>query len=176
VLQWAPAGTGTNAPFTTKYVHAGTTQRVSVTGAAPSEALCVTTPGGVKLRALANASGAADFSIPLGTKTANTVVTVSNATGVVDTATIKALAAKKLRITVKAKVRKGKVARIVVRGLAPSESVKVTLRGKAKSGHATRGGVFVAKLKVTGKLGKAKVAVRGEFANRKNVKTVRVVR
>ncbi|WP_345525242.1 hypothetical protein [Nocardioides endophyticus] len=175
VLKWAPAGTGTNVLFTSEYVRAGTTPSVGVTGAAPGDALCATTPDGQKLAATANAAGEAQFPIKLGTRTSTTVVTVANAAGVVDTATIKALGAKKLGITTKAKVRKGKTVKVLVRGLAPAESVVVKVGGKKKAGQANGKGRFVAKVKAT-KRGKTKVVVRGEFANRKGTKTIRVVR
>jgi hypothetical protein len=124
---------------------------------------------------MADANGEATFPVKLGTATATTVVTVANAAGVAGTATIKALGAKKLGITTKAKVRKGKTVKVIVRGLAPAESVVVKIGGKKKVGQATSKGRFVAKVKAK-KRGKTKVVVRGQFANRKATKTVRVVR
>ncbi len=171
----ARAGTGTNVLFTSEYVRAGTTPSVGVVGAAPGDELCATTPDGQKLAATANAAGEAQFPIKLGTATATTVVTVANAAGVVGTATIKALGAKKLGITTKAKVRKGKTIRVVARGLAPAETVVVKIGGKKKAGQADGKGRFVAKVKAK-KRGKTKVVVRGQFADRTATKTVRVVR
>ena len=171
----APAGTGTNVLFTAEYVRAGSTPSVGVTGAAPGDKLCATTPDGLKIAATADANGEAQFPVKLGTATATTVVTVANAAGIAGTATIKALGAKKLRITTKAKVRKGKTVKVLVRGLAPAESVVVKIGGKKKAGQANANGRFVAKVKAK-KRGKTKVVVRGQFANRTATKTVRVVR
>ena len=175
VLKWAPAGTGTNVLFTAEYVRAGSTPSVGVTGAAPGDKLCATTPDGLKIAATADANGEAQFPVKLGTVTATTIVTVANAAGIAGKATIKALGAKKLRITTKAKVRKGKTVKVLVRGLAPAESVVVKIGGKKKAGQANANGRFVAKVKAK-KRGKTKVVVRGQFANRTATKTVRVVR
>ncbi|WP_345518513.1 prenyltransferase/squalene oxidase repeat-containing protein [Nocardioides conyzicola] len=178
VLQWAPAGPGVSALFTAEYVKAGTKPRVGVVGAAPGETLCAAA-GTQKVARVADANGEAQFPIALGAKTATTRVTISTAGGVADTATIKALGAKKLPIKLKAKVRKGTTQTVRVTGLAPGETVRVKLLGKTRSGQATRKGVFVASAKATGKYGKPgtfKVTVVGEFANRKGSKTFKVVR
>jgi len=175
-LRFAPAGAGTNVLFTAEYVRAGTTPSVGVIGAAPGDKLCATTVDGQKILSTADANGEAQFQIKLGTKTANTVVTVANAAGVAGTATIKALGAKKLPISLKAKVKKGKVQKVTVRGLAAGESVKVKVLGKTKRGQANKKGVFTASAKATGKPRKVKVTVTGEFGNRSGTKTFKVVR
>ena len=80
-LQWAPAGTGTNVRFTPAYVRAGTKPRVSVTGAAPGEALC-TTPGGQKCATHASSTGTAQFTVALPHEDRRRpIVTVSKALG-----------------------------------------------------------------------------------------------
>ena len=104
-------------------------------------------------------------------KARNKVTKIDKPTISGDTATIKALGAKKLGITTKAKVRKGKTVKVLVRGLAPAESVVVKIGGKKKVGQANGKGRFVAKVKAK-KRGKTKVVVRGQFANRTGTKTV----
>jgi hypothetical protein len=176
VLKWAPAGTGTKVRAATGYVRAGTKQGVSVTGAAPGEALC-TTAGAQKLAAHASSTGTAQFTVALPARTASTVVTVSKASGVGGRATLKALGAKRLPVALRAtKIRKGRLQIIRVGGLAAGEAATVRVLGKVKRGHATRHGVFRTAVRVTGKPRRVKVVVRGQFGNRTNAKSFRVVR
>lgn len=175
VLAWAPAGTGTRALFTAEYVRAGRTVSVGVTGAAPGERLCVT-GAGTPTATQVDAKGEVQIPVTLPKTTAKTVVTVTGAAGSGDTATINALGAAKLTVKAKKKVVRGKRLAVVVRGLAPAEAVTVKIPGARASGLANGKGVFKAKLKVKRKPGKAKIAVRGQFVDRKGARTVKIVK
>src|SRR5690606_29299364 len=106
--------------------------------------------GGSTATALVPASGRATIALKAPKGTSARTVTVTDATGrVVGTSTVRILAAKRFAVSVKKKVRKAKVQRVVVRGLAAREPVRVQYRGKVvKRGVATSKGTFTYRLKV----------------------------
>lgn len=151
---------------------------VSVTGLEPGWNATAVIAGGASRTLAASASGAASFTLTAPKGTATRIVTVTDSRGVrVGSTSVKVLAAKKLSVATKKKVKRGKVQKVVVKGLAPRESVRVYYRGKVvKRATANGKGAAVVRFKVTKKVGKAKLVVRGAFANRNGVKAFRVVK
>lgn len=153
-----------------RFVKAGKTIPVTLTGVAPGEQVCLTGggqpyeftgPGSVKLP---TARGTGSLTLTLTTADRGVSVRAS----VLDRARLTVDVAKK-------KVKKGKRNRITVRGLAAGEKVKVKLRGKRKArGVANGKGVFRARFKVGKKTGKAKIRVVGQFPNRTGASKFRV--
>jgi hypothetical protein len=175
VLQWAAAGLGTEVLFTAEYVRAGSKTQVGVIGAAPGETLCAKVRG-QKVAAVADVHGEAQLPVRLPAKTATTVVKVYDASGRVGKASINALGAKELTVSLQATVRMGTDQTVRVTGLAPAESVKIKLLGRTITGQASAKGFFMATAQVTGEPGTSKVTVTGEFGNRTGSKTFKVVR
>ncbi|MEI5672521.1 MULTISPECIES: hypothetical protein [unclassified Nocardioides] len=155
----------------TDYVQAGRTISLKVSGLNAGERGCVS---GVGTGKQVSGPGAVAVAIPAGTR--NHVLTLSTA-GRPATATVKALGATKFRVIVAKRVAKGKKVRARVTGLAPRESVTLRVTGKrVVRGTANANGVFRTVVKATGKVGKRKVTVRGEFTNRTGKGAFRVVR
>ena len=188
MLQWAPAGSGDpEVLFTPGYTKGGSTTSVGVIGATPGEALCAML-GEQSQLGFANAKGEAHLPVVVPKKTTTSSVDVANADGVFGTADINTLGKTKLRSALKKQVRHGKKQPIKVAGLAPGESVSISITWPTSKGHSSGAGsggqangkgVFKASFKVPGKHGKpgkAKVKVAGEFGNRKASKTFTVTR
>lgn len=172
----APAADGdANVLFTAEYVKAGGKKPVGVTGAAPGEALCAML-GEQSVLGYADGDGEAELAVLIPKKTATSKVKVANATGKIGSAEINALGAKKLKVSLAAKVKKGTKQTIKVTGLAPGESVTVSVTwpstghggsGSGSGGQANGKGVYTTSLKAQSPTGKAKVKVVGQFKNRK---------
>lgn len=161
-----------------KYARSGATVKVSVSGLAAGWRSSARVTGGPAAQAVASSAGRATFTVRVPKGTAKRTVSVSDRTGrVVASTTVQVLAAKKLRVTSPAKVRRGKTQRVVVRGLTAREPVRVYYRGKlVKRGVASSKGNFAYRVKVGKKAGKVKVVVRGAYADRQGVRTFRVVK
>lgn len=161
-----------------KFGAARKTIKITAAGLEPGWKTKATVSGGATVTALAQADGRATFAVRLPKGTATRTVTISDATGrAVGTKTVSVLGAKKLSPKMKNKVKRKKKQRVVVRGFVAGEPVQVRFRGKlVKRGKANKNGNFVRTFRVGKKLGKAKVVVRGKYANRKGVKTFRVVK
>lgn len=176
-LLWAPGGTAAGAvtvSATTRLVRAGSTQAVALRGA-PGDTLCVTAAGS-RTRVVLPASGTASMSVKLPAATRKTAVSVVDAGGETKTVAITGLAARKLPVSVATKVRKGKRLAVRVGGLVRGESVVVSYRGKKVArGKANAKGKATLRFKAT-KVGRGKLVVRGQFANRKNSKVITVKR
>lgn len=176
-LLWADGGDAAGKPgvsATSKLVRARSKQPVTLTGA-PGDSLCVSAAGTRTLVTLP-AGGSARSVVTLPAKTARTNVSVVDAGGQTASVTIRGLAAQKVRFTAPAKVRKGKRVVVKVRGLAAGESVTVAFRGKKiVSTKANASGRKTVRFKAT-RVGRAKLVVRGEFADRKGTKVVTVTR
>ncbi|HTW14557.1 MAG TPA: hypothetical protein VMF51_05460 [Nocardioides sp.] len=176
-LLWAPGGAAagaTTVSATTKLVRAGSTQAVSLRGA-PGDTLCVTAAG-ARTRVVLPASGSASASVKLPGGTRKTAVSVVDAGGETKTVAITGLGARKLPVSVATKIRKGKRLAVRVGGLVRGESVVVSYRGKKVArGKANAKGKATLRFKAT-KVGRGKLVVRGQFANRKNTKVVTVKR
>ncbi|HEY0888857.1 MAG TPA: prenyltransferase/squalene oxidase repeat-containing protein [Nocardioides sp.] len=155
------------------YQQGGTAVAVNVSGALAYDEVCLTA-GSARFRI--PAGGAATRSITLPAATGSVAVTATTASGAVGTTTVKVLGAKTIPVRVAKKVKRKKKLNVLVSGLAVGEKVSVRFRKQTVRGAASPAGTFIARLKVGKKLGKTKVIVTGEFANRKNTKIVRVVR
>lgn len=155
------------------YVKAGGSVTYQTGGAASGARLCVSTDQAGAL-GTATAAGQAVVALTLPAGTANRTVTVTDRDGNTATATTKALGATTLSVKAKKKVKRNKLVKITVKGLAPGERVTVKLRKKKVSGTANAKGTFKVKVKAGKKLGKAKIAVTGEFGNRTGKAKVKV--
>ena len=185
VLQWAPDGDGDpNVLFAPDYVKAGSTVSVGVIGATPGEALCAMM-GEESVLGFASASGEAHLPVILLKKPGKSTIKVANADGPFGTADVTALGKKKLDVSLDAKVAPGAKQHIKVSGLAPGETVSVSITwpptghsssGDGIGGQADRKGVFNTWIKVPQTPGTAKVKVTGAFGNRKASKTFTVTR
>ncbi|MCW2756817.1 MAG: hypothetical protein JWO76_886 [Nocardioides sp.] len=185
VLQWAPAGAGDpQALFTAEYVAARGKKPVGVVGAAPGEALCAML-GEQSVLGYASRVGEAHVPVVVPHRTAVSTVDVANAAGAFGSVEINALGAKRLPITLKKQVAVGAKQRIKVRGLAPGESVLVSVdwpsskkggSGEAEAGRANARGVFTTVTKVPNRPGKARVKVKGAFGDRLGHTTFTVTR
>lgn len=160
------------------YARSGATVRVSVSGLVAGWRSSARVVGGASATAVASSTGRATFTLRVPKGTAKRTVSVSDRTGrVVATRTVQVLAAKRLRVTSSAKVRRGKTQRVVVRGLTAREPVRVYYRGKlVKRGVASSQGNFAYRVKVGKKTGKVKVVVRGAYADRNGTRVFRVVK
>lgn len=154
----------------TGYVQAGSTVSATVLGLRPGQIGCLS---GAAAPVKITGAGSVAVTAPSGSTTSTlTLSTLGGQT----TATIKVLGAKTIPVRVAKKVKRKKKLNVLVSGLAVGEKVTVRFRKQTVRGAASPAGTFIARIKVGKKLGKAKVIVTGEFANRKNTKTVRVVR
>ncbi len=175
-LRWLPStSTGRlvlSVPGGYQRARAAVTLRV--TGTKPGDRLSLVGPGVSRSVTATSTSWSARVALPAGTATRSYRITDNRGHAAVRT--ISVLGAKKLPFKVKAKVRKGKVQTVRVSGLAAGERVTVKVLGQTKHGKAGQQGVYRVKVKATGKPRKAKVTVVGQFGNRKNSKTFKVVR
>ncbi|WP_300401029.1 prenyltransferase/squalene oxidase repeat-containing protein [Nocardioides sp.] len=175
-LLWAPAGTYSTEPVSTDgFVRAGSTQPVYADAVAPGQTVCFAL-GASQTLVHADLDGNAAGTVELPGGSGTRVYDVGLTDGVLGTITFNALAAEKLGLKLKkAKVAKKKKQKVVVKGLATGESVRVLYKGKVKDeGTAGGKGRFVTTFKVGKQAGKQKVKVRGEFGNRKAAEKFRV--
>lgn len=182
-VQAAPAltlVTGTRAAVSVpKYARSGATVRVTVSGLAAGWNVRARFAGTSPSAAVQPSAGRATFSLRVPKGTARRSLVVSDSTGrTVASTAVQVLAPRTLRVTpARAKVKRAKVQRIVVRGLTAREPVQVRYRGKlVKRGYATTQGTYTYRFKVGRKVGKATVSVRGAYADRKGSRTFRVVK
>lgn len=180
LLQWLPTATGSPrlaTPAGFQRGRAAATYRVS--GAAPAQALCLTA-GTAKTAVTAGTDGTATVSSTLPAATSNLPVSLTAASGVVATSTVKVLGAAKPVVRLNAtKVKRGKRLTVRVTGLVAGEKVTVKLgRTTVRTGTVGTAGAFTAKVKVAKKqrTGRLKVTVIGQFPDRTGSKTVKVVR
>lgn len=179
VLQWAPlTGTGdVPAIDTDGYFGAGRKVTIAGDGFSPGATVCFVFTGvGIAL-APAGHNGQARTVVTLPKGTA--VRTFTSTDGEHDGASLSfnVLGAKSLRFGAKDRVHRGGKQVVKLRGLAPGERYKVKYRGKrVDAGTATDEGRATERFRVGRKLGKAKILVVGEFANRRGIRTFLVVR
>jgi hypothetical protein len=176
-LLWAPGGADAGA-FTlsgaTGFKPAGSAQQYTVRGA-PGDTVCVT-GAGAPTAVVLGAAGTGTATVTLPATTSSVSVSATDAGGETHALSVTALAKAKLGVKLKKSVvAKGKKVVVTVSGLAPGETVKVTLNGaKAKATAKPNG---KAKVKIAAKkLGKSKVKAFGEFKNRRGKATVTVTR
>lgn len=175
VLQWAPA-TGVGATTATplpKFVRAGSVVRLGASGIAPGAMTCFTS-GAVKTQAVAGANGQALVAWKVRAGNGAQVVSTQ---GTPATYRIQALAAKKLRLDKRAKVKAGKKQVVVTKGLAVGERVTVKYRNKVVArGTANAKGRFAARFSVGRKVGNGKIVAIGQFTDRRGSTSFRIVR
>jgi hypothetical protein len=173
-LTWDPNATATVQVSAPKgFIKAGESAKVTITGAAAGERVCLTEPGGTK--ALNGTGGplTVDVNTP---KKGDAVVSVTTGPGV-DSATIPTLAKERLKPKLAATVGQGDKVIVRVKSLGAKEKVKLFVDGKlVDRGKATKKGVFVGRFVARFKVGTHKLKVVGEFKNRVGVTTFRVVR
>jgi hypothetical protein len=167
------------------YVKAGGTTQVGVIDAAPGEPLCAML-GEQSVLGWANPRGEADLVLRLPKKAGTSTVEVANAAGTVGDAELVALGKAKLKVKVKKeRIAAGAKQVITVKGLAPGETVSVSVKWPSRAGSGSGQGTFgqangkgVAKVtvKVSNKRGAAKVKATGEFKNRKGATSFTVTR
>lgn len=177
VLQWAPAGAAHLKVKATKgYVRAGKAVKVSISGVGAGTTVCLI-GGGHQVLASAGQDGLVGTRVTAPAGTARRSLTVTDGTATAATS-IDVLGAKKLHPKLTKKfVKRTKAAKVVVKGLAPRETVRIRWHGHVVAkGTAGKGGNFIADFRVGKKLGSAKVKVTGQFgAIRHGYATVRVV-
>ncbi|MDP3891395.1 hypothetical protein, partial [Nocardioides sp.] len=155
------------------------TATFTVSGLSTGEAVCLSGAGLTGVGASVGGAVAVPVALPTVKGNRTRTLTATGASGAVTATTLTILGKRKLPLALKkSQVARGKKQKVVVKGLAPGEKVKVKLRKKkVRAGTANAQGRFAAKFKVRGKLGRAKVKVTGQFpAIRKNTATFRVVR
>lgn len=184
-VQAAPAltlltdGRATARTSVTRYARPGATVRVTATGLAAGWKVTARFGGASPSRAVLPSAGRATISLRVPNGTARRSVIVSDAGGrTVATTSVQVLAARTLRVTpARTKVKRGKVQRVVVRGLTAREPVQVRYRGKlVKRAVASSTGTYTYRFRVGRTTGKATVSVRGAYADRKGTRTFRVVK
>lgn len=175
-LRWAPTGSSTptlTAPTT--YVQAGHKATVRAGGITPGTWVCGSV-GSSHVPGSAGAAGTTALSVTVPAGTGNRTVTLTASDDTSATATLKALAAKRLTLTVaKATVTHGSKETVRTKGLAAGEPVKVTYAGKViKSGKASATGTFSLTFPVGTAKGAKTVKIQGAFADRVGSKTFKV--
>lgn len=153
----------------TTFVKANTRKRLTIDGLAVGERGCLSGPGLARAFTGTGASFVVWVSIPARTAIRTYTLTTGAETRSV---ALRALARRRLPVTLKKRVRRGGVQVVTVRSLAPGESVTIRFRGrKVAVGRAPSTGVFTGRFVVTGALGRAKIAVTGQFpGSRRNIK------
>lgn len=158
---------------------AGGSVTVTATGLLPGEKFTARISGGSTVTGTVPARGIASASLkaPAGTSI-RTVALTGSRTNRSGSTKASVLAAKKVGVKLaKTKVKRTKVQTVKVTGLSAKEPITVSVRGKAvRKGTATASGTYTYRFKVGTKLGKAKVVVKGAFANRNGTKTFTVVK
>lgn len=181
-LKWLPAASSRpTIAGPTGYRSGGSVATYRATGASAGEPVCFAA-GSAKKLVIAASNGAASAALRLPVRTVNLTASVADHAGVTSRTVTKVLGATTPRMTLsRTQVRRGQVLVVRVAGLASGERVSVKFRrATAKSGMTTSTGRYTARVRVTKalaqRLGRARVTVTGQFADRTNHKTVRVVR
>jgi hypothetical protein len=156
-----------------KFVKAGATVKVTITGAAAGERVCVTEPGGT--RSLTGTGGPLTLDVRT-PKKGDAVVSATTGPGA-DSATIPTLAKQRLKPKLAATVGQGDKPVVRVKRLGAKEKVRLFVDGKlVGKGQATKKGVFVGRFLARLKVGTHTLKVVGQFKNRSGTAKFRVVR
>ncbi|GAA1963798.1 hypothetical protein GCM10009798_24860 [Nocardioides panacihumi] len=180
-LKWLPVATGHAALTGPRgFQPGGARATYRVAGAAPAETLCLAV-GSAKHAFTAGTDGAAALGVSLPAATTTLPFSLTTAGGVAATGTTKVLGAARPSITLsRTRLARGATLTVRISGLAAGEDVTLKLGKRVvRTGLAGGSGAFTARVKLTRGLvkpGKVKVTVVGQFANRTNAKTIRVVR
>lgn len=158
------------------FIAGGSTIAVSATGLAPKEKFAAAVSGGATVQGTASAAGVATASVTLPAGTATRTITVTGSrTSRTGTQSVQALGSRKLAISAKSTVKKGKKQTVKVSGLAPGEKVVVYVSNKKiKTAKANSKGKYTLSFKPSRKAGKKTVKVVGQFKNRTGSKSFKV--
>lgn len=177
VLAYAPAATpALKLTGPSGYVKGGSTVSYTATGIVPGDKLCVVALGTTRTTS-AGAAGTALVRLTMPSTTGKRTVTVRDRDGSSSSVVTSVLGKKTLTVEAPSSARRGTVVRVVVRGLAPAERVRVAFRGiTVRRGYAGPSGTFVAEFKVGSTLGSGNVQAFGQFEDtRKGYDILRVV-
>ncbi|MBC9226045.1 hypothetical protein GL325_06920 [Aeromicrobium sp. 636] len=161
------------------FVSARRAASVRATGLRPGEKYTATIAGGGTARGTVPANGVVTASVATPAGTATRTVTVTGSRGNrAGSTSVTVLGARKLAVAkARKKVKRAKVQKVVVRGLAAREPVRIQYRGKVvRRGVASAQGTYTYRFKVGRKTGTAKVVVRGAFTDRQGATSFRVVK
>ncbi|HEX5086161.1 MAG TPA: hypothetical protein VFV89_00020 [Nocardioides sp.] len=174
-LAWDPAAPATvQVKPPSKFVKGGSHVRVSITGVAKGERVCVSDSTGGSA-ALTGTGAALSYEVTTARKGGDVTVTATTGPGKA-TGTVKVLGKARLKPKLAKTVHRGHRAAVTVKKLGAKEKVRLYVdgrlvaRGKANKKGVFKGG-FAAKLKV----GKHKLKVVGQFKNRTGTAAFRVV-
>lgn len=176
-LAYAPAAVrdlGLTGPSGT--VKGGSVVVYRITGVVPGDKVCVTALG-IKRPVVAAADGTARVAFTMPNASGSRTITVRDRA--VSTVSVQTdfLGPKTLGVAVPASAKRGTSVPVTVTGLAPGESVRITLNGvKVRTGFANTKGVFSSTFAVGSTLGSKVVRAYGKFADiRKGYDIVKVV-
>lgn len=182
----APHGVGPVDVVVADRVDPGSTVTVTVTGLAPGERACL---GGPVSQPLLGTGEAFTFQFPAGDAPGSHRVSLHTAAGPVQrdvavataptptpTPTVDAWPAATFSVKAPRRVVRGTKARVVVRGAAPREELRIKVRGRTFQRTADARGAWRGKVRVAGKPGRTKVTVTGQDTDRRGTATVRIVR
>jgi hypothetical protein len=158
------------------FVRAGSRVTVTASGLTAGERLCLTGPATRTGATSPGATWSRSVALPRGTGTRT--FTVADGSGQQGSVAVRALGPARLRVTAPARVKRGKAATVVARGLAPGERATVRHRGKvvARATAGPAGNVRV-RFAVGRKPGVTQVVVQGHFTKiRSGRDGIRVVR
>jgi hypothetical protein len=175
-LIWDPSAAATVQVSAPKgFVKGGEFAKVTITGAAAGEQVCVTDSAGGAATLIGTGSPLIHL---VGTARKGNDVTVSATTGPGSgSATVSALGRERLKPKLAKTVVHGERAVVRLKGLAAKEKVKLFVDGRlVAKGRATKKGVFVDRFVARFKVGGHKLKAVGQFANRVGATTFRVVR
>ena len=157
------------------FTKAGDSAKVTITGAAVGERVCVTDSAGGTATLTGTGS---PLTYVVDTSKKSKDVTVSATTGPGSaTDEVQVLGKKRLKPRLTKTVEQGKRVSVRLKALGAKEKVKVFVDGRlVDRGKATRRGVFKGRFLARLKLGRHKLKVVGQFKNRVGVTTFRIVR
>lgn len=145
------------------FVRAGSRVTLTASGLSAGERLCLTGPATRTGTTSPGATWSSVVSLPAGTGTRSYVV--ADGSGQQGRVAVRALGPARLTVKAPARVKRGKSATVVGRGLASGEQATVRYRGKVVK-RATAGpkGNITVRFGVGRKVGAGQVVVQGEFA------------
>lgn len=177
VLAYAPAATrALKIAGPTGTVKGGSVVVYRISGVVPGDKVCVTALG-IRRPVAAGADGTARVAFTMPNATGSRTVTVRDRA--ISTVSLQTdfLGPKVLTVAVPSTAKRGATVPVSVTGLAPGESVRITLDGvKVRTGFANTKGVFTSSFAVPKTTGTKVVRAYGKFADiRKGYDLVKVV-
>jgi hypothetical protein len=166
----APATVRVTGPA--KFVKAGAAARVTITGAAAGERVCVTGP--VETRAVIGTGGPLSVDVRTPRK-GSAVVSATTGPGS-SSVTLPTLAKQRLKPRLDRTVERGQKVTVRIKGLGAKEKVRLFVDGRVVAkGKATKKGAFVGRFVARLKVGSHKLKATGQFKNRVGTVTFRVL-